>query len=127
MTRNAKDIETVREIIAEKGKNIQIVAKIENNEGIQNYEEILQEADAIQICRNDIAMELPPQKVLIAQKYMVEKANLLGKPVFVHQQVFDSMVMMAKPNRSETSDVVTSVLDGVDAFVLDQETAEGEY
>ena len=77
--------------------------------------------------RNDLSMEIPPEKVFIAQKWMVEKANLASKPVMVCGQIFDSMCKNARPSRQEASDVSNAIMDGVDAVVLDDETAFGDY
>jgi pyruvate kinase len=82
--RKATDIEYVRGLLSPKdGARIKIIAKIMNHEGLHNYDEILQEADGIMICRSNLGMEIPPEKVFIAQKWMVEKANLAAKPVIM--------------------------------------------
>lgn len=125
--RKASDIEEIRAILGPNANRTKIIAKIENHEGLHNYDEILNSADGVMICRTDLAMEIPPEKVFIAQKWMIEKANLAAKPCLIMTQVFDSMTRNARPTRAEASDVSNAVLDGVDAFVLDKETALGDY
>jgi len=113
--------------MGQKGANVRIISKIQTHEGLHNFDEILQESDGVMIMRNDLSMEIPPEKVFIAQKWMVEKANLASKPVMVCGQIFDSMCKNARPSRQEASDVSNAIMDGVDAVVLDDETAFGDY
>ena len=91
-TRKAKDILDLRELMGPKGANIRIISKIENIEGMQNYEEILSETDGIMVARGDLGMEIPPQKVFVAQKWMIKKANELGKPVITATQMMESII-----------------------------------
>ena len=126
--RKASDIEYVRGFVKQKGgKNVQIMAKIENHQGIQNFEEILAASDGIMINRRNLAMEMPPEKVYIAQKWMIEKANLSAKPIVIATEVLDSMIKSARANRVEVNDMANTVLDGADCLVLDAETADGEF
>jgi pyruvate kinase len=125
--RKASDIEYIRNILGPKAATVKIIAKIETHEGLHNYDEILAEADGVMICRTDLAMEIPPEKVFIAQKWMIEKANLCAKPIIIMTQVFDSMMKTSRPTRAEASEVSNAVLDGIDGIALDNETFMGDY
>lgn len=126
--RRASDIESLRnDVLGQKGANVKIIAKIETHEGLHNFEEILAEADGIMIARHDLSMEIPPEKVFIAQKWMTEKCNLAAKPCMITSQVFSHMCKNARPTRAEASDVSNAVLDGVDAITLTEETCIGDY
>jgi pyruvate kinase len=125
--RKASDVEYVRNVLGQKGAHVKVISKIENNEALHNFDEILAESDGVCICRADLALEIPPEKVFIAQKWMTEKANLAAKPVIIATQMFESMINSARPTRSEASDVSNAVLDGVDACLLNDETVIGDY
>ncbi|GAB4833494.1 hypothetical protein Ancab_031738 [Ancistrocladus abbreviatus] len=127
-TRHAKDVRQAREFLSKLGDlyQTQIFAKIENEEGLTHFDEILQEADGIILSRGNLGIDLPPEKVFLFQKAALYKCNMTGKPAVV-TRVVDSMTNNLRPTRAEATDVANAVLDGSDAILLGAETFRGLY
>ena len=125
--RTAADIKQIKEIIAAKGKDTPVVAKIEKPEALRNFKEILKITDAVMVARGDLGVEIEAEKVPIYQKKIIRACNLAGKPVITATQMLDSMIRHPRPTRAETSDVANAIIDGTDAIMLSAETASGDY
>lgn len=126
--RQAADIRTLKQFIAEQGKNhTPVLAKLEKPQAIANLEEILAEVDAIMVARGDLGVELPPEKVPVIQKRVIRRCNQLGIPVITATQMLESMIQNPRPTRAEASDVANAIMDGTDAVMLSGEAAVGEY
>ncbi len=125
--RNAADVDLVRRVMAEEGRTVPVIAKLEKPQAIENLDDIIDAFDAFMVARGDLGVELPLEEVPLVQKQIISKARRWAKPVIVATQMLESMIGNPRPTRAEASDVANAILDGADAVMLSGETSVGKY
>lgn len=125
--RQAEDVRTLKALLAQKGANVPVMAKIEKPQAIDNLEAIVDECDGLMVARGDLGVEMNPEKVPMLQKRIIRLCNEKGIPVITATQMLDSMINNPRPTRAEASDVANAIIDGTDAVMLSGESAVGQY
>ncbi len=125
--RSASDVISLRKFMREEGMNAMIIAKIENQEGVDRIDEILEVSDGIMVARGDLGTEIPVENLPGVQKELLRKARIHGKPGIIATQILESMIRNPQPTRAEVSDIANAILDGADALMLSGETAIGKH
>jgi pyruvate kinase len=125
--RSARDVSAARQVIAEHGGTVPIIAKIEKSQAVDNIDSIVQAAEGVMVARGDLGVEIDIERVPLVQKEIIRKCNAIGRPVITATQMLQRMVDNPRPTRAEATDVANAILDGTDAIMLSDETAVGKY